>query len=84
MFEERGERRDVFEEQGARRDVLCVTATNRAGNAWCLDGDRMPECGKACTVSLREDEEGKERMVEGGGTCLERRGEREGGWNRKS
>ena len=21
------------------------TATNRAGNAWCLDGDRMPEGG---------------------------------------
>ena len=47
-----------------------VTATNRAGSAWCLDGDRMPEGGKACTVSSREDEEGEERMVEGGGTCL--------------
>jgi hypothetical protein len=31
-----------------------VTATNRAGNAWCLDGDRMPVGDKACTVSFED------------------------------
>ncbi len=55
-----GGRTDVFEEQRERRKERCVvTATNRAGNAWCLDGDRMPEGGKACTVSSREDEKRK-------------------------
>ncbi len=38
---------------------------------WCLDGDRMPEGGKACTVFFEETGD-RERMDEGGETCLRR------------
>ncbi len=50
-------------------------------NPWSLDGDRMPEGGKACIVSFQETGE-----REGGGRIdmFEERRERSGGRSRES
>ncbi len=33
---------------------ISANVVNPCGNAWCLDGDRMPEGGKACIGSFED------------------------------